>query len=389
MKKRILIIFIVIASLIAAKAIWVMCATCNHGSLEDEKIDIIHRANYLTKKVIVNPEVLLNGMPSIVGEQFQGEWAIYTCSMTCAALANIATLYPQNRETSRRYIGQIIEIALSEEIRAYDRVRWGEDPLRGIAGNLSHMSYYSHLAWMISAYKQSGGDGKYDDLYHSLCEALNRRMLQSETMNLQTYPGECIYVPDMLLTIVALTNYSRQNNGEYNSTVERWIQKAKTEWIDSETGMLASFLPEDENSAFKDAPIKGAYSALNCYYLTFIDKEFAKDQYEKLKQNFLQELPLTGIREYTGRSCWLGFDMDAGPVIMNLSSSGTGFAIGAATFFEDYDVRKKLLRTVEIGGSTVTWFGTSHYLVSNIALVAEAILLAMRTTVEWNNKIKN
>ena len=37
-------------------------------------------------------------------------------------------------------------------------------------------------------------------------------------------------------------------------------------------------------------------------------------------------------------------------------------------------------RNTPIGGSTVTWFGKSHYLLANFALVGEAIALAMRTS---------
>ena len=157
-RKRMAIIFIVFVSLIVGKVVWVSCATSGHGSFDTERKEIIHRANYLTLKVATSPQKLLDEMPSGIGEQFQGEWALYTCSMTCAALANIAILYPQNKELSIKFIGQIIDIAMSEEIREYDRLRWREDPMDGIYGNLSHISYYSHLAWMISRYKQIGGE---------------------------------------------------------------------------------------------------------------------------------------------------------------------------------------------------------------------------------------
>ena len=376
--KSMLILLLVIVLLIGTKAIWMCCATSGHGSFDGEKKEIIRRANYLTSKVATSPQKLLDEMPSGIGTQFQGEWALYSCSMTCAALANIAMLYPKNKELSIKYIGEIIDIAMSEEIREYDRMRWGEDPLDGIYGNKSHISYYSHLAWMMSAYKQIGGDGKYNGMYASLCKDMNRRIRQSPILNLPTYPGESIYVPDMLVAIVALANYSRQNNGEYAETVRMWVERAKTEWIDKKTGLLVSFLPFDDN-----APVKGSYSALNCYYLTFINEAFAKEQYEKLKDAFLQTSPIVGFKEYCDRSCWFGMDIDAGPVIMNLSPSGTAFAIGAATYFQDMKVRNGLLKTAEIAGSTVTWFGKSHYLLANVALVGEAIVLAMRTSVKW------
>ena len=378
--RRMAIFVIAIITLVLIKVVWVSCATSGHGSFEREKKEIIRRANYLTSKVATTPQKLLDEMPSGIGEQFQGEWAIYSCSMTCAALANIAILYPKNKDLSIMFIGQIIDIALSEEIKEYDRMRWGEDPMDGIYGNRSHISYYSHVAWMISRYKQIGGDDKYDGLYHSLCKAMNRRICQSPIFNAPTYPGECIYIPDMLVAIVALSNYAHQYDGKYQSTVDKWIEKACSEWIDLETGLLASFLEEDNGKAQIVLPVKGSYSALNCYYLSLIDTEFAKQQYELLKKHFKQDFLITGIKEYYDKACLLGMDIDAGPIIMNLSPSGTAFAIGCASNLGDMEFRNQLLKTAEIAGSTISWFGKSHYLLSNIALVGEAITLAMRTT---------
>lgn len=379
-KKTILLTLVIIVALAVSKVIWVKLATSGTGSFETEKKDIILRANYLTSKVATTPQKLLDEMPSGIGEQFQGEWAIYSYSMTCAALANIAILYPKNKELSVKFIGEIIDIAMSEEIKEYDRIRWKEDPMDGIYGNKSHISYYSHLAWMIGRYKQIGGDDRYDDTYHSLCKAINRRIVESPIYNLPTYPGEYIYIPDMLVAIVALSNYAHLYDGRYQSTVDTWVKRAQTEWIDRETGLLASFLEMNCEKAEIVRPVKGSYSALNCYYLSLVNQEFAKEQYNCLKRNFRQDFLITGIKEYHNKSCWLGMDIDAGPIIFNLSPSGTGFAIGAATSLEDSVFRKQLLKTAEIAGSTISWFGTSHYLLANFALVGEAILLAMRTS---------
>lgn len=378
--KSMFILLLVIVSLIGIKAVWVSCATNGHGSFETERKEIIRRANYLTSKIATTPQKLLDEMPNGIGEQFQGEWAIYSCSMTCAALANIAILYPKNKELSIKFIGEIIDIALSEEIKEYDRMRWGEDPMDGIYGNRSHISYYSHVAWMISRYKQIGGDDKYEGLYHSLCKAMNKRICQSPIFNAPTYPGEYIYIPDMLVAIVALTNYAQQYDGKYQSTVDKWIEKASSEWIDQETGLLASFLEEDQGKAQVVLPVKGSYSALNCYYLSLVAPKFAQEQYELLKKNFRQDFLITGLKEYHNKTCLLGMDIDAGPILFNLSPSGTAFAIGCATSLEDLEFRKQLLKTAEIGGSTISWFGKSHYLLANMALVGEAIVLAMRTS---------
>ena len=68
------------------------------------------------------------------------------------------------------------------------------------------------------------------------------------------------------------------------------------------------------------------------------------------------------------------------PVLFNLSPSGTAFAVGAATYFNDVRVRNNFLRTAEIAGHSVMWNNTRHYLLAEIALVGECIMLAMRTT---------
>ena len=78
-----------------------------------------------------------------------------------------------------------------------------------------------------------------------------------------------------------------------------------------------------------------------------------------------------------------GMDADAGPIIANLSPSGTAFMVGSATCFGDADVRKSLIKTAEIAGSTFYGFTENHYLLANFALVGEAVMLVMRTNVEW------
>lgn len=66
--------------------------------------------------------------------------------------------------------------------------------------------------------------------------------------------------------------------------------------------------------------------------------------------------------------------------IFGLSPSGTAFGIGCATYFDDTNLRKHLMKTAEIAGHTISWNDKRHYLLANIALVGEAITLAMRTT---------
>lgn len=361
-----------------AKEIGVFLETHHQGTIEIEKQEVLERRNYLLGKLITSPQNVINEMPSVIGSQFQGEWAIYSCSMFAAALSNIAQQHPETKKEHIQYIDKLINIVLSSEMRYYDTMRWKEDPLKTLDSEKSHISYLSHLTWMICNYKAIGGDGKYDTLLSSLCQTINRRILTSQAFNLPTYPNEAIYIPDMLVAIVALKQYADMNHGKYKPTVQRWIEKAKTKWIDNKTGLLISFLQESGN-VYNDAPIKGSYSALNCYYLTLIDKDFAHQQYTKLKSHFWKESLFSGLKEYHDKNCYIGMDIDAGPIFFELSPSGTAFTIGSATYFNDTDTRESILKTAEIAGHTIHWNGNRHYLLADIVLVGEAIMLAMRT----------
>ena len=380
-RKPMLVLLSAIIVLLGIKWVWASCYLKDTGSFEVEKQDILARRDYLHDKLVTSPDKILATMPAAIGEQFQGEWALYSCSMYSAALVNIAKIYPETRDDALPVIDSLITAVMSPEMRRYDTLRWGEDPLESLDGDESHISYISHLAWMISGYKAIGGDGRYDKMYHRLCSTMNRRLLASSTLNLETYPSEYIYVPDNLVAYVALSNYSHQYGGKYWSTVYNWMEMMGKECVDEKTGLIPSLM--DGEVRHNWLPVKGSYSALNCYYLTFIDEEFARDQYGKLKAHFLQKHPVAGMKEYYDRRCLLGMDIDAGPILFNLSPTGTAFSVGPVTYFKDEDVRTRFLRTAELAGSTVSFKGKRHYLLANVALVGEAIMLAMRTAVPW------
>jgi hypothetical protein len=377
-----MVLLIIISTIVVGKAIWVFVATRSVGTFETEKADLLHRRDFLLGKIVTKPQKLLDLMPAAVGPQFQGEWALYSCSMLSASLVNLAQLYPETREDAVVQIDTLIKMVMSRELRAYDRNRWYEDPLMTLDGDNSHVSYLSHLAWMIAGYKHVGGDGRYDELFHALCEAMNRRLLLSPGMNLETYPGESVYIPDMLVAIVALTLYSQHYHGKYGDTVDMWLENMQKKHMDEETGLIASMVVSSSNEP-NCLTVKGSYTALSCYYLTFIDEDFAWDQYEKFKALFLKKRPITGFKEYNYKSPIFAFDIDAGFILMGLSPTGTAFGLGPVTYFGDTDLRKKILKTAEIAGSTVSFGHKSHYLLADVALVGEAIALAMRTAVKW------
>ena len=383
--KVLLIIQTAILLIILAKTIWVVVMTKGIGSFETERKDILSRRNFLLERVITEPQDLIEAMPSAIGAHYQGEWAIYSTSMLAAALVNTAIIYPETKEESLEAIDSLIRITMSPELRWYDASTWGEDPLETLKGNNSHISYISLLAWMISGYKTIGGDGRYDSLFDSLCEAMARRLKSSPNFNVTTFPGSTVFIPDVLVAIVALSNYAKLNGGKYRDVVDGWLTNMKANHMDPKTGLIASVLSDSQRKG-KGRALMGSYTSLSVYYLTFVDEEFAGDQYELLKKSFYKKGLFTGLREKIKGSKGGHYVIDSGPVLFGLSPSGTAFGIGGATFFGDDKTRTQFLRTGEWAGFSVGRKDTRHYLLADVALVGEAITLAMRTAVSWDIK---
>ena len=64
--------------------------------------------------------------------------------------------------------------------------------------------------------------------------------------------------------------------------------------------------------------------------------------------------------------------------------SDSKFMVEATTYFNDTIVRNEILTTAEIAGHTIRWGSKRHYLLANVALVGESIMLAMRTNFKVN-----
>ena len=268
--------------------IWKSVNFLTYSQVDKEpcKQDYVKRAEWLRQRIIVEPEELMNAMPAAVGRHYQGEWAIYSLAMTTASLTNICKLYPEYKEVYKEDVKKMIDITMSPTIQEYDANHWGESPLESLDGDKSHMTYLSLLAWMITNYKFIGGDGQYDELLHRICETLHRRMQQTPDLNLKSFPYTPIFIPDMLVTIVALNNYAQLYDGQYADMVEQWIDKAKTEWIDQRTGLLAAMIYDHSQSKGRYS-VCGSYAGLSCYYLSLVDEDFAYQQYQCMKKHFV------------------------------------------------------------------------------------------------------
>lgn len=357
------------AILMLLKVLWVAL----FAVADENKADLLKRRAYLVQR-------LDNGdaMPTNLKDQFDGEWALVSHSMTAMALANLAFLYPETAPEARDQLERLVPGVLREEVKTFDRSLWGnEEPLQSTRG---HIGYLGHLNVTLAAYAFLGGQKKeYLDLFDQVSQSLEKRMLARPHYNEETYPDE-IYLADNAAVVASVALYHRFRETPDGLTA-KWCHEVDQNYRDP-AGRILVFRIQPDGRPVPEG--RGSGDGWNTFFLYYADAGFAADEFARLKAGYYQELPLGlgALREWPKGQDQAG-DVDSGPVILGLSPSGTGFAVAGARFSHDQPMFARLMRTAEVVGCSIGGSRT-HYLCA--PLVGESIMLAMRTVTSWDRR---
>lgn len=368
----------IVAGLLLLKWVWyVLCVMDAEAVLKNEEPSLTARRALLLE-AFEDPAEILDSMPSGLPDQFKGEWAIVSYSMTAMALANMAQTHPETRQESARVVTALAEQVLQEPIRRFDKERWKEDPLETLdsADSYGHIGYLGHLNLILAAEAYLAEEPLHLERFHQVSECLARRVDASPFGLEYTYPSE-LFVPDNAVVIGSLGLYYKMFPEKDTGVVKRWFQKME-KLRDPKTGLLAFSVTIRGDTL---EPGRGSGAAWNIFYLSYADRDWAAAQFAKVKTHFYRPLFLgmSGIREYPEGVEGSG-DVDSGPVILDTSTAGTGFATAGARLVGDREFLQEMLRTSEFIGFTWGW-KKQEFLVA--PLVGDAIMLAMLTTTEW------
>ncbi len=371
--------------MLLAKAIWVARFYVRGQTImaQGDQTDSLTRLSYLLDKILNQPFRVVD-MSAYLRDSFMGEWALVTCSMTAAAVANLAFTQPESQPGAADHIGRLIDVVLRPEFRDFDKSYWGQDALDGLGQPVGHIGYLGHLNFMLAAYHLVGGQWPH---YRQLFERVSRHLRQvidsSPSLCAETYPGET-YVPDNAVVIASLALYERVTAETEVGIGERWLSYAEERLCDPETGLFVFHLSRS-GQAIQSS--RGSGSAWNLFYLSYFAPETAVRHYWLLKQHFGKRLLLGigGICEWPGcqKHVW---DIDSGPLILGLSPSATGFAFAGARLAGDASFLSMLSLTAELAGFTGQFRGRRRYLVAECIapLIGDAIVLAMKTVTAWD-----
>lgn len=370
--------------LVTAKLVWLFL---NWPLDPYDRSDLDRRYKYLSS-MVVEGSFGPDSLPTFVGKRFQIEWSIATMSMVGFAFVNRAFRFPEYEKETQEVVAKLIQRMLKPDIREFERLHWGWDALKaleqpGSQRDRGSIGYLGHLNFLLGAFRMLGGDNRYSDLHLKISDALARRLLSSHSLFVETFPGE-IYVPDNLVVLASLALFDKAERSEkYQELLKRWLDRCREEMTDKRSKLLVPWV-----QAANGQPVggfRGSYAAWNLFYLPFIDKEFARGEWARLKQlGRINPVPgFYALREFYpgehGRA-----DIDSGPVLFGMSTSGTGFAMAPASLFEDRETLLGLLRTAEFAGFTIHGSTGSRYLLA--PLVGDAIVLAGRTATEWDDR---
>lgn len=386
-KRRLLIFSLLCVLGLSTKLVWLFI---NWPVDPYDRSDLDSRYRYLSSAVLSNafgPESL----PAFIGKRFQIEWSIGTMSMMGYAFANRAFRFPEYEQEAREVVSTLIERMLKPDIREFERLYWGWDALDalkepGSERDRGSIGYLGHLNFLLGTFRMLGGDNRYSELHLGISDALARRVQASHSLFVETFPGE-IYVPDNLVVLASLGLFDMAGSTEkYRDLLNRWLERCKMEMTDQRSKVLVPWV-----QAANGQPVsgfRGSYAAWNLFYLPFIDRQYAREQWGRLKE-LARMSPVPGF--YALREFYPGehgmADIDSGPVLFGMSTSGTGFAMASASLFEDRETLLGLLRTAEFAGFTVHGATGSRYLLA--PLVGDAIVLAGRTAIEWDRRFLN
>jgi len=380
--RRLLILCLLLAVI---KTPWVLHFKVDANSLLNNtaKEEIMTRRAYLLSR-LKNGSLDPNNMPKAIGAFFQGEWALGTCSMLAAALTNIAFIYPETRKESVQALDSLSKIVLQENFRHFDIVKWREDPIKSLASDNGHIGYLGHVSIILAARRILGGDQKYDSLLIKINEAISRRIMNNPFPYLETYPNE-IYTADNLVIYAGLKLYDKIFEKDHSSLYENFRNYTENNLMDPLTGLLTFNV---SSSGHRISSSRGSGVGWNSFYLPFFDSNFASRQYKLAKTEMTGNFPfgLKAFREYPRGVSGFG-DIDSGPVILGMSTSGTGFIVAGARHAKDTDFLNGLLLTAEVVGTTVQWNGKRRYFFA--PLVGDAIMLAMKTATNWDTRYLN
>lgn len=305
-------------------------------------------------------------------DRFDGEWRFGTYVMAALGYGQVAMEHPQGRAASLARMERCLDLALGEDVRAFDRDAWGADPLDAMGTERDHAAFLGYLDLALSLHRAIAPASRFAELNDDITTHLAQRMSASPIGLLETYPGE-VYPVDNAAFVGALGLRAREDPS-LRPLLRRALARVDGA-RDPVTGLLFQAVSSTTGEPVDSA--RGSGTALAVYFLSFADAETSRSLYDAAQARLSASwLGFGALREHP-RGAAGGADVDSGPVVLGLGLSATGFAIAGARAHGDRAGFTSRYATAHLFGAPVDRGGRRNFAMGGP--LGDALMFAMTT----------
>ncbi len=208
---------------------------------------------------------------------------------------------------------------------------------------------------------------------HQIAEAIENN---PGSPYLDSYQGDA-WPADMVLCIASLAIHDRIFEPEYHTLIGKWVSNVQAH-LDKD-GLIPYAASSLNGSVIEEA--RGSATSLMLCFLSDIDKDLAKQQFERYKQQFLDKrLTLFGVREYKKGLLKSG-NVDSGPVIWEIGGAASIVGRRAMAIYNEPSIAMSLRNSIEAFGCPVSIGDEKMYLFGQMPM-ADAFIA-------WTNALEN
>jgi hypothetical protein len=301
------------------------------------------------------------------------EWDFMARTFFVLALGNMALREPGAKDEYLAIMDAIIDETIRLERENGPRyflmpyARYGQFRSRG--GRSLFVD--SEIALMLAVRRLVEERAEYRPLLAERVEAMVVYMQESPVLSGESYPDEAwMFCNTTALAAICIADVL--DSTDHADFINRWLETAKRELVDPETGLLISSFTFDGRP--KDGP-EGSSIWMVAHNLLLVDRAFAEGQYRRAKAELAANVLGFGYAHEWPKT-WAGpMDVDSGPIIpiLGISAGASGTALIGASAFDDRAYLSVLLTSLNFGGFPVEKDGQLRYAASN--QVGDAVML--------------
>lgn len=369
-------ILIALFLLLAGYIIYESKQVYNYPDSQELKLKI----NYLSK-VINEPFSPQSELITI--KKQSNEFLLFTLAYSSYAMTNIAMLDSTFKPKAINLIDSAIQKALTETV--YNNYFIDNNPFKTEIDINGSVLYLGHINLMMGCYRLLSNNPKYDTLNDRISTSLFNRFKNVEYLCLPSY-NESIWIPDNTVALASLKLHSQNTSSNYDSICSAWVNYAKSHFIDTNSGLLASTI-DYYNGSITEEP-RGCMIGWSIYFINRFDKTYAKQLYENYKNKFSTNLSY--FRLFNERMNDYSIDMgdiDSGPILFGLSIPANAFAFGDAVAFQDLRTAKQIKNFITLGSKQSEENAMIKYKTRfvdlNYSPLSESLLLYFETMTDW------